>query len=126
MATLTSERVARKTYDCATCTGKIQSGERYKRTAIPPGDNDIGNIGWWTVVTHLTPGQCSYEDSLLGPGERNPCAVDNVTETGGPIPSQGMLVVDCACGETFSAPQGAGEGRTVEAAFAAHRRGRGK
>jgi len=120
MTYFTRTPVAAKPYTCSTCSGKIEAGQRYERTTIPPDHNDIGNEGWWTIIRHLSPGQCWYETEMLRPGERNPCAVDNVTMAGGATPNQGTLVVDCACGANFSVPQGGDEGAAVDAAFAAH------
>lgn len=124
MAVFTVRHTARKTYDCATCTGKINPGEQYLRTTVSPHDEtyDSGE-GWLTYITHLSPGTCSYEDSLLPPGEVNPCAIDNVTVAGGEIEGRSStLVIDCACGAALPVPAGGDESAAVEAAFAAHLR----
>ena len=72
MAVFFREATARKTYDCATCTGKIEPGRRYRRTTISPGENPYADEGWSTIITHMTAGECWYEDRLLQPGEENP------------------------------------------------------
>jgi hypothetical protein len=65
MATFTTNPTARKTYNCATCTGTIQPGQRYARTTIPPGGTDwCSDEGWTTVITHEAADQCYYETRM--------------------------------------------------------------
>lgn len=53
MATIYSERTARKEHACAwDCGEPIMRGDRYVRSALTPHDNDIGNHGWWTHALH--------------------------------------------------------------------------
>ena len=62
MRTFTRNQIARKTYDCATCAGKIQPGQLYIRvTAYDWGDAP----GWMTYTTHPETAQCSSSDSLI-------------------------------------------------------------
>lgn len=43
-------RTARKVHRCSPCGRPIRPGERYLSGTISPNDNDIGNIGWWTLA----------------------------------------------------------------------------
>lgn len=56
-------RTARKRYRCEhagyecpghypVCSGWIEPGERYMRVALPPGDAEVGNTGWWSLRRH--------------------------------------------------------------------------
>lgn len=46
---------ARRTYPCDGegypygCDGPIGRGDLYVRSALPPDDPEVGNVGWWVL-----------------------------------------------------------------------------
>ena len=59
-AALSTIRKARKVHRCSKCEGRIQPGELYVDSRLPPG-GEMGNTAWWRLPSHVG----AYPDEQL-------------------------------------------------------------
>jgi hypothetical protein len=59
---LRTAHTAKRAYRCDSCRNPIHPGQRYERLAVPPGDNDLGNLGWLRFRQHTPPGACNWSE----------------------------------------------------------------
>jgi hypothetical protein len=61
MAVFTTERTARKQYECERCRSHIKPGQAYASSSITPNDPEMGDADgkrWGRIRSHLTYKDC--------------------------------------------------------------------
>lgn len=71
-------RTARMTKRCTFCRAPIKPGERYVASALPPGDDLVGNTTWLHVASHGVDGDACEQYWRVDP-YRDVFEADHIT-----------------------------------------------